>query len=181
MQPPSQNRKPRWSRRKIIIVVALTALALTFLNTIVPVLTVIYLAQPVKVEGVAMSPTFNNGDRIFINKRIGELKRGDIIAFWYPEDTEKSFLKRIVGLPGEKIRIDENGRVYIDGYQLDEPYVQPEKNLSKVARAEQIIKQGHYFVMGDNRDASNDSRRFGTVSRDLIYGKFIWRYWSAGE
>lgn len=151
------------------------------LEFMVPVLIVTLVAQPVKIEGAAMSPTFNNGDRVFISKQVQELKRGDIIAFWYPEDTEKSFLKRIVGLPGEKIRIDENGSVYIDGYMLDEPYVPPDRNRSKYATPEQTIKQGHYFVMGDNRDASNDSRRFGTVSRELVYGKFIWRYWSAEE
>jgi signal peptidase I len=146
---------------------------------------IVFFAQPLKVQGAAMSPTLNNGDRIFIWKHFSPLKRGDIIAFLYPEDRTKSFIKRIVGLPGEAIDLDAEGRVTINGRSIEEPYLLPQQNQAAKARWQMVrqefkqIDPDCYFVMGDNRDASNDSRSWGSVPRSLIYGKFMSRYWSA--
>jgi signal peptidase I len=143
--------------------------------------------QPLKVEGAAMSPTLNNGDRIFISKRVGLLQRGDIVVFWFPDDPSKSFIKRLIGLPGETIDMDAFGHITINGEALEEPYLVPERN--QMARARwtvvdqrwKIIRPHYYFVMGDNRDMSNDSRSWGLVPEKYIYGKVVSRYYPLGE
>jgi signal peptidase I len=124
-----------------------------------------------------MEPALRHGDRLMLKKMVGELKRGDIVAFRYPMDTSKSFVKRIIALPGETISIDTSGAVYINNTELPEPYVSPERNRSPKAVAKTTLASGEYFVMGDGRDASNDSRSFGPVDRNLIYGTVMGRYW----
>lgn len=137
--------------------------------------------QPVKVEGAAMTPTLNNGDKIFITRKVEEIRRGDIVIFLFPRDTSKSFIKRVVGLSGKTISLDNNGQVYINGSRIEEPYVEPDRNQHPLSLPEQTIKADHYFVIGDNRDASNDSRTWGLVPRSLIYGKYLWRYWEGAD
>jgi signal peptidase I len=131
--------------------------------------------QPLRVEGMAMSPALNDGDRIMIDKNIGELKRGDIISFLYPKDKSKRFVKRIIGLPAEKVEIRE-GKIYINGEVLDEPYIDQQHNQYKSSFPPRLISENQYFVMGDNRDNSSDSRYWGTVSKDLITGKYLFKY-----
>ena len=175
------------SRRKTVIIIISVVVTLVVLYFLLPVLFVIFVAQPVKVEGAAMSPTLNNGDRIFISKRVDPLQRGDIVVFYYPKDTTKSFIKRIVGLPGERIGIDSDGKVTINEQVITESYVQPERNRTAKARWNSVLAEwkqlgeDSYFILGDNRDASNDSRSYGPVSRKLIYGKYLMRYWSASQ
>jgi signal peptidase I len=171
-------------KSRVKLVVLLIA-ALVLIPPIIYVGVIVFFAQPLKVEGAAMSPTLNNGDRIFMWKRFSSLKRADIVVFFYPEDRSKSFIKRVVGLPGETIDLDVDGRVTINGRAIEEPYVVPERNQAAQARWQVMreefkhISPDCYFVMGDNRDVSNDSRSWGTVQRSLIYGKFLSRYWSA--
>lgn len=136
--------------------------------------------QPVRVEGTAMKPTFNDGDRIFIDKNPGELKRGEFVTFLYPKDRAKWYFKRIVGLPGETIEIRE-GKVFINGEILDEPYLDEAFNQLKTAFPPRRIDEYHYFVMGDNRDNSSDSRYWGTVDEKLITGKYYATYLKANE
>ena len=124
-----------------------------------------------------MEPALLNGDRVFIQKRFGGLDRGDIVVFYFPKDPRESFIERIVGLPGEAIDIDEWGVVHINGSAISEAYIQPEANLKPRLMPEQKLKADEYFMMGDNRDASSDSRSFGPVARRLIYGKVLGRYW----
>jgi len=143
----------------------------------VAVLIVVYLAQPLRVEGVAMAPALNNGDKVLMLKQIKQLNRGEIVAHLYPEDTSKSYIKRIIGLPGETLEIRE-GRVFINGQLLEEPYM-PAENFSHDTLEPVQITAGHYFVLGDNRRNSSDSRYWGTVPRALIYGKYWYRYWEA--
>jgi signal peptidase I len=164
-----------------VILILSLVIAILLVNYGFPVVLVMFVAQPVKVEGAGMSPTLNDGDRIVIRKQFDQLNRGDIVVFYYPDDTTKSFIKRIVGLPGESIRIGDDGRVNINGTPLDEPYVPADRNRIRYGFPEQTIEAGHYFMMGDNRDASNDSRRFGAVDKNLIYGKVAWRYWPFGK
>jgi len=170
------------SRVKLLLVL-ITALLLIPPTIYIGVIAL--FAQPVRVQGAAMSPTLKDGDRIFIRKHFSSLKRGDIVAFLYPEDRSKSFIKRIVGLPGETIDLDGEGHVTINGRPIEESYLQPRQNETAKARWQSVrqefkhINPDCYFVMGDNRDASNDSRSWGAVPRTLIYGKFMSRYWSA--
>jgi len=139
---------------------------------------IIFLYQPVKVEGTSMAPLLSDQERIFINKfvyRFEPIGRGDVIVFWYPLDRSKSFIKRVIGLPGDTIEI-RSGHLYLDGKELQEPYV-PAFYLDGSSYALRRIPADNYFVMGDHRDSSNDSRMFGPVPRQYIYGKAVFAYW----
>jgi signal peptidase I len=123
----------------------------------------------VRVEGDAMAPTLADGDRVAVTRAVEPLNRGDIVVFEHPRDPSKMFLKRIVGLPGEQIEITDRG-VAIEGRLLDEPYVLA-ANRSTSHWGPARIQDGEYFVLGDNRRNSSDSRHWGTVRRALIRSK----------
>ncbi len=157
---------------------------------VMAVLIVVFVVQPVKVEGTSMQPRLENDERIFVNKfeyTFSSIKRGDIIVFWFPDDPTKSFIKRVIGLPDDSIDMDASGHLTINGEPKDEPYLAPERNQSARSRWNQgpytsaghqvRVKAHYYFVMGDNRDASNDSRSWGLVPEKYIYGKAMFRYW----
>ncbi len=153
---------------------------------VMAVLIVVFVVQPVKVEGTSMQPRLENDERIFVNKfdyTFWNIERGDIVVFWYPQDPSKSFIKRVIGLPGETIDMDALGHITINGRPIDEPYLAPERNQAARGRWNQVdskyklISAHYYFVMGDNRDASNDSRSWGLVPEKYIYGKAMFRYW----
>jgi signal peptidase I len=142
------------------------------------VVIIIFFYQPVKVEGTSMTPLISDQERIFINKfvyRYEPIERGDVVVFWYPLDRSKSFIKRVVGLPDDMVEIRE-GHVYVNGKMLLEPYVPPASADSSNFSPTRIPK-GEYFVMGDHRSSSNDSRIFGPVPRKFIYGKAVFAYW----
>jgi len=143
---------------------------------------IIFLYQPVKVEGTSMAPLLSDQERIFINKfvyRFEPIDRGDVVVFWYPLDRSKSFIKRVIGLPGEAVEI-RAGHLYVDSKELQEPYV-PASYLDGGSYPPRRIPPDEFFVMGDHRDSSNDSRMFGTVPRDFIYGKAVFAYWPVGH
>jgi signal peptidase I len=142
------------------------------------VIIIVFFYQPVKVEGTSMSPLLSDQERIFINKflyHFGPIERGDVVVFWYPLDHTKSFIKRVVGLPGDEVEI-RRGRVYINGRTLEEPYVPPEL-IDTAAYGPMRVPRDSYFVMGDHRISSNDSRIFGPVPAAFIYGKAVFAYW----
>jgi signal peptidase I len=139
---------------------------------------IIFLYQPVKVEGTSMMPGLEDQERIFVNKfvyRWEPIERGDIVVFRYPRDTTKSYIKRVIGLAGDRIRI-ENGQVYVNGHALDEDYV-PSDYADARSYPEIVVPKNSYFVLGDHRTMSNDSRDFGTVNERYIYGKAVFGYW----
>jgi signal peptidase I len=139
---------------------------------------ILFLYQPVRVEGTSMLPMLEDQDRLFINKfayRFEDIHRGDVVVFLYPQDHSKSYIKREVALPGDEIRID-HGTVWVNGIALTEDYV-PFKYRDDRSQPEMIIPEGAYFVMGDHRSISSDSRDFGPVTRPLIYGKAAFVYW----
>lgn len=139
---------------------------------------IVFLYQPVKVEGTSMAPLLSDQERIFINKfvyRFEPIVRGDVVVFWYPLDRSKSFIKRVVGLPGETVEI-RRGTVYINGEAITEPYVPPQyADVSDFGPMK--VPRGNYFVMGDHRISSNDSRVFGPVPSQYIYGRAVFAYW----
>src|ERR1700676_1063658 len=139
---------------------------------------IIFLYQPVKVEGTSMAPLLSDQERIFINKfvyRFEPIGRGDVVVFWYPLDRSKSFIKRVVGLPEDTVEI-RDGSVFVNGKALSEPYVPPESvDLGTLAPLR--VPDGEYFVRGDHRTSSNDSRIFGPVPRKFICGKAVFAYW----
>ncbi len=147
-------------------------------SALASVLIITFLYQPVRVEGTSMLPRLEDRDRLFINKfvyHVEAISRGDIVVFRYPRDEEKSYIKRVVGLPGDRLRIIQ-GQVYVNGLPINEPYV-PEQYRDDRSYAEITIPPDHYFMMGDHRSISSDSREFGPVSHELIYGKAVFVYW----
>jgi signal peptidase I len=139
---------------------------------------IIFLYQPVKVEGTSMMPGLEDQERIFVNKfvyRWEPIQRGDIVVFRYPRDTTKSYIKRVIGTAGDRIRI-ENGQVYVNGEALDEDYV-PSDYADARSYGEVVVPSNSYFVLGDHRTMSNDSRDFGPVNERFIYGKAVFGYW----
>lgn len=148
----------------------------------VSVLIITFLYQPVRVEGTSMLPRLEDSDRLFINKfvyRVSPIKRDDIVVFHYPRDPSKSYIKRVIGLPGDHLRID-HGTVYVNGRRLVERYV-PERYRDDRSMAEIVVPDDAYFVMGDHRSISSDSREFGPVDRSLIYGQAVFVYWPAKD
>jgi signal peptidase I len=139
---------------------------------------IIFLYQPVKVEGTSMMPSLEDQERIFVNKfvyRLEPIERGDVVVFRYPRDPSKSYIKRVIGMAGDRIRIDA-GQVYVNNVALDETYV-PAEYADTRTYPELIVPSYSYFVLGDHRSMSNDSRDFGSVNQSFIYGKAVFGYW----
>jgi signal peptidase I len=142
-----------------------------------------FAVQAVHVEGLSMFATLDDNDYLIANKidyRLHAPQRGDIIILRPPTDNSKDFIKRIIALPGERILISA-GIVYINGHKLDEPYL-PEawtqlRDWSPGGPDGTVVPPNNYFVMGDNRNRSQDSRAFGFISRDRIDGRAWFRIW----
>ncbi len=156
-----------------------------FLIIVVFILIGVFAVQPVVVEGTSMLPQLHDGERLLVNKLVyykiqsvswGHIERGDIVVFWYPKEPDKSYVKRVIGLPGETIEV-RDGRVYVDGRELKEAYLDLEHNQSLPTWPAKRVEDHHYFVMGDNRDNSSDSRYWGLVPEKYVYGKAFFRYW----
>lgn len=150
------------------------------LSILIALIVILFLYQPVRVEGTSMMPSLVDQERIFINKfsyrfGISEVNRGDTVVFWFPGDTSKSYIKRIIGIPGDSVEITR-GRVFVNHEELAEPYV-PDEYRDTVSLAPVTVPHGEYFVLGDHRSSSNDSRSWGTVARGYIYGKAVFSYW----
>jgi len=139
---------------------------------------ILFLYQPVKVEGTSMLPGLQDQERIFINKFVYHFEsvaRGDVVVFRYPRDPAKSYIKRVIGVPGDHILI-ERGRVYVNGRRLAESYV-PRDFIDGRSYPEIVVPHHCYYVLGDHRSMSNDSREFGPVDESFIYGKAVFVYW----
>jgi len=149
-----------------------------FFAALTAVVIVVFVVQPVKVEGTSMLPQLVDQERIFVNKFVyhfSTISRGEIVVFWYPRDTTKSFIKRVIGVPGDTIEV-RGGSVYINGERLEESYVLPEfLDLTSYGRV--TVPADHYYVLGDHRNSSNDSRNWGPVPARNIFGKAVFRYW----
>lgn len=165
---PSDPGQLRLWLRDVLVSVAVSFLIITFVY------------QPVRVEGTSMLPGLQNHDRLFINKfayHFERISRGDVVVFHYPLNPKLSYIKRVIALPGDHIRI-VHGQVYLNGKKLNEPYV-PARYRDTRSMAEMTIPPNEYFVMGDHRNISDDSRDFGPVPRNFIYGKASFVYWPA--
>jgi signal peptidase I len=148
------------------------------ISLVVSCFIIIFVYQPVKVEGTSMMPGLFDQERIFVNKfvyRIEPISRGDIVVFRYPRDPSKRFIKRVIAIAGDRVWIDE-GQVYVNGKHLEEDYVAPAYTDDR-SYPETIIPPHSYFVLGDHRNMSNDSRDFGPVDASYIYGKAVLGYW----
>ena len=142
------------------------------------VLIVTFGVQVARVEGQSMAPTLEDQDRLIVNKlvyRIGDPRRGDIVMLYYPLNPEKSFVKRVIAEEGDTVRIVD-GRVYVNDIPLKDDYV-PSEFRSHDDWGPQVIPEGYYFVMGDHRNNSSDSRHWGMVPKKYIIGKVQLRWW----
>ncbi len=143
---------------------------------------IIFLYQPVKVEGTSMMPTLDDQERVFINKfvyKLEPIERGDVVVFRYPRDTAKSYIKRVVAVAGDRVKI-EDGVVFVNGHRMREAYV-PDVYEDVRSYPETVVPPHCYFVLGDHRNLSNDSRDFGPVDEDFIYGKAVFGYWPVAK
>lgn len=152
--------------------------ALIALVIVIPVR--FFIAQPFIVSGASMEPTFNNGQYLIIDQlsyHFDTPKHGDVIVFKYPKDPSKYFIKRIIGIPGDTVSVNGNtvtlfNKEHTDGIVLDESYV---AKMSPTGALTEILGEGEYFVMGDNRDNSSDSRVWGVLQEKLIVGRTFLR------
>jgi signal peptidase I len=143
-----------------------------------------FLFRPFQVNGQSMFPNYHDGEYILTNLvslHLSSLKRGDVVVFQAPVDAEKDFIKRVIGLPGETVAL-KDGSVYIDGKRLDESdYLPPDFKTfagSFLAEGQTVtVPEGKYFVLGDNRNFSSDSREWGYVTREKVIGKSFFVYW----
>ncbi len=170
-------------RTSPVRVAPLRALAWDVLVAVtVSIIIIFFLYQPVRVEGTSMLPVLEDQDRVIINKmafQVGDVHRGDVVVFRYPRDHTKSYIKRVVALPGDRLRID-HGRLIVNNQFVPEPYV-PLRFSDDRSLPEMVLPAGDYFVMGDHRSISSDSREFGPVERNLIYGKAAFVYWPMAQ
>jgi signal peptidase I len=152
---------------------------------LVAVLIKTFLLQAFFIPSASMVPTLNVGDRVLVNKlsyRLHDVHRGDLIVFERPPGEGpgvKDLIKRVIGLEGETIQVDDDGTVLIDGAELDEPYIPPDETTLWDEKL--TVPEDHVFVMGDNRGESRDSRFFGAIDEDLIVGRAFIRVWPPGD
>ncbi len=144
-----------------------------------------FLIQPFYVKGASMEPSFFENEYLIIDEisyRLHEPKRGDIVVFRYPRNPQEYFIKRLIALPGEEIQF-KDGNVIIyndkhpDGIVLNEPYLKPGVKTYGLTDEKIKLEKNEYFMLGDNRNASKDSRRFGPVNKNFIIGKVLFRGW----
>jgi signal peptidase I len=157
----------------ILFIVALDLLLMPTFST--------FLFQNARVEGAAMSPTINDKDRLIVDKsayRRGIPRRGDVVMLYYPLNPDKTFVKRVIAEEGDQIRIVD-GHVYTNDVPVNDKQV-PAEFRSHDDYGPQVVPQGYYFVMGDHRNNSSDSRHWGFVPRKYIIGKVVYRWWPLG-
>jgi signal peptidase I len=137
-----------------------------------------FVAQAFRVQGTSMLPLLEDGERIIVNKlvyRFRPIERGEVVVFWYPRDPSVSFIKRVVGLPGDMVEL-KAGVLYVNGKRVEESYLSP-RYRDDESYPPVEVKRGYYYVLGDHRNSSNDSRSWGEVPERYIYGRAIFRFW----
>lgn len=161
------------SWKKSLGIFAVFVLVCTVVSFAVVVSVRQYIFEPFTISGSAMSPTYNNGDYLLINKTNKTFERGDVVVLQYPEDPTKIFIKRIVALPSETIEI-KNGQVFVNGEVLAESYYTGETP----GESSVILTSDQYYVLGDNREESSDSRNWGPITKESILGSVFYKAFS---
>jgi signal peptidase I len=167
------------SKYKGALITTIAWLRDLMLSVLIAVLIILFLYRPVKVEGTSMMPNLLDQERLFINqysyKFGGDIHRGDTVVFWFPQDTTKSFIKRVIGIPGDTVSVND-GTVIVNGQPLVEAYIPPAYR-DGMSMIPERIPQSFYFVLGDHRSSSYDSRMWGLVPKSYIYGKAVFVFW----
>jgi len=149
-----------------------------FISIAIAAVVIVFLYQPVKVEGTSMLPQLVDEERIFVNKflyNFDEIHRGDVVVFKFPVDPTKSYIKRVIGLPGDTIEVVD-GEVKINAEPYRESYVL-KRYRDRGTYPRVVVPEGEYYVLGDHRSTSNDSRTWGTVAHAYVTGKAVFSYW----
>jgi signal peptidase I len=172
LAPPGEGTRVRVWRAvwELLHDLALAVLFCFFLIT--------FVAQAFRVQGTSMLPLLEDGERIIVNKfiyRFHPIARGDVVVFWYPRDPGVSFIKRVVGVPGDTVEI-RTGQLFVNGQPVREEYLAP-RFRDEESSPPVTVGKGYYFVLGDHRNSSNDSRSWGDVPERYIYGRAIYRFW----
>lgn len=165
LRSDAKQGPPLW--REVLETLLLALVAFAFLRLVV---------QNYRVEGPSMEPTLHGGQFLVVNKlayRFGPLQRGDIIVFRDPSNPKRSLIKRVAGLPGDRLQV-VRGQVWVNDQLLDEPYVY---EAGRDTLPNTVIESDRVFVLGDNRNNSSDSRRWGALPVDDITGKAVFCYW----
>ena len=137
-----------------------------------------FVVQAFRVQGTSMLPLLADGERIVVNKflyRFAHIERGDVVVFWYPREPSVSFIKRVVALPGDLVEV-RVGQLLVNGMPVREAYL-PESFRDADNYPPTEVRKGYYFVLGDHRRSSNDSRTWGEVPEKYIYGRAVFRFW----
>jgi signal peptidase I len=162
---------------KVLLRIGIVVVALFFILGVVLIAT----THRFGVEGDAMEPNFHAGQLLIVDSTVYQTsspQRGDVIVFHYPDNPADTYIKRVIGLPGETLEI-KGGQVIINDQPIDEPYLPIQ--APEAQRGKWTVTQGSYFVMGDNRGHSSDSRSWGLLARRFIIGKVWMTYWPLGE
>lgn len=149
-----------------------------FVSLAIAAVVIVFLYQPVKVEGTSMMPWLQDQERIFVNKFVynfDEVGRGDVIVFRFPLDPQKSYIKRVVGVEGDVVEI-VGGQLIVNGQSVPEWYV-PAEYQDRSSHAAVVVPEDSLYVLGDHRNTSNDSRVWGTVPLEFVTGKAVFAYW----
>jgi signal peptidase I len=179
-----RRRSPIVSRleRGEMLALSISVVALVALRIMTAIFVTTFLFQVARIEGHAMEPTINDQDRLLVNKLIyqrSDPRRDDIVMLYYPNDPNKSFVKRVIAEEGDQVRIVD-GKVYLNDVLLDDSFVPPDYR-SHDDWGPQVIPEGYYFVMGDHRNNSSDSRHWGYVPKKYILGRVQSRWWPIGS
>jgi signal peptidase I len=172
--PKKQVKTKKQAILKEILMYAIVVLAAVVCATLIRV----FIFEPFIVPTPSMEPTLKVGDKVIINKlayKTGRIKRGDIVAFHSPIE-EKDLVKRAVAVGGDEIMLTSEGEIYINGEKVIESYVPMDQALSYINQTV-VLSDDEVFVMGDNRNNSFDSRYFGTISEEDVFGEFLIIYW----
>jgi len=167
-EPPREKKSSGFWRflLDILETIALSALLFLAINAV---------SARIRVDGFSMEPTLRNGEFVIVNKlayQLGEPDTGDVIVFHYPRDPEQEYIKRVIGLPGDQVEVN-NGQVYVNGEQIQEPYIAaPPRYQSRWE-----VPESSLFVLGDNRNNSSDSHNWGPVPMENVIGKALFVYW----
>ncbi len=168
---PDRTREKGGFVEALVLVLIALVLALT-LKT--------YVAEAYEIKGRSMEPTFENGQRVVVLKSFFGIERGDIIVFASSEEPGKDLIKRVIGLPGETVKI-VRGQVYIDGVKIEEGYAKHDARDRRESPRQEEIREGFYYVLGDNRPDSHDSRVFQAIPVSAVKGKVVVRWWPFKE
>lgn len=176
---PEELAGRRAARRRLLWRAAVELLHDVSIAVVFCFFLITFVAQAFRVQGPSMMPLLEDGERIVVNKlvyRMADIHRGDVVVFWYPHDPSVSYIKRVAAVPGDIVEV-RDGELYVNTAHVEEPYVLADFKDVQSNLPPTQVRKGFYFVLGDHRNMSLDSRSWGEVPQKYIYGKALFRFW----